>query len=247
MRTANATNTLILGSHQALYIGELPGTGWHRHACPVLLLGLSGRFTVHLPHGRSHSCHSALIDTGTEHVFDPCGERVALMYFEPDSTEARRLRGHFSMQGPVIWDPAIKPGSRCSYDRYLDTFDLQSLLRDRRADIAPLDERVVRSLQHLRSVHEAPLARNGMAAEAQLSASRFNHLFRAETGVSFRSYRVWSQVRSAMMGLGPDLNLTHAALHGAFTDSSHFSRMFRQTFGMTPSSVLKPLKEVRLI
>jgi len=66
-------------------------------------------------------------------------------------------------------------------------------------------------------------------------------------GVSFRSYRVWSQVRAAMAGLATQARLTDAALHGAFSDSAHFSRTFRQTFGMTPSSVLKPLREVTLV
>ena len=50
-----------------------------------------------------------------------------------------------------------------------------------------------------------------------------------------------------MAGLATSPRLTDAALHGAFSDSAHFSRMFRQTFGMTPSSVLKPLKEVVLV
>lgn len=40
---------------------------------------------------------------------------------------------------------------------------------------------------------------------------------------------------------------TDAALHGEFVDSAHFSRMFLQTFGMTPSSVLRPLKPVTLL
>ena len=76
---------------------------------------------------------------------------------------------------------------------------------------------------------------------------RFNHLFRAEMGASLRSYRVWSQVRLAMAGLAVSPRLTDAALHGDFADSAHFSRMFRQTFGMTPSSVLKLLKQVTLL
>ena len=91
------------------------------------------------------------------------------------------------------------------------------------------------------------LARSGLASGVQLSASRFNHLFRAEMGVSLRSYRVWSQVRTAMAGLATQTRLTDAALHGAFSDSAHFSRTFRQTFGMTPSSVLKPLRKVTLV
>ena len=51
----------------------------------------------------------------------------------------------------------------------------------------------------------------------------------------------------AIAGLAISPRLTDAALHGAFSDSAHFSRVFRQTFGMTPSSVLKPLKEVTLL
>lgn len=66
-------------------------------------------------------------------------------------------------------------------------------------------------------------------------------------GVSLRTYRVWSQVRLAMAGLAFSPRLTDAALHGEFSDSAHFSRMFRQTFGMTPSSVLKPLKNVTVL
>lgn len=240
-------NTLTLGANRALYIGELPATGWHRHASPALLIGLSGRFEVRLQDGRIESCGSALIDTGVEHVFDPCGEHVALMYFEPDSIEACRLRQHFRRDGQIIFDPAVRPGLRSSFDSYLRNFDLQALLRMPCPDAAPLDQRVARSIQFVRMAHGRAAGRTSIASAMHLSASHFNHLFRAETGVSFRSYRIWSQVRAAMASLGPQLNLTDAALSGAFVDSSHFSRTFRQTFGMTPSSVLKPLKQVTLL
>lgn len=253
---ATPTNTLTLGSNRALYQGELPATGWHRHASPVLLMGLSGRFALHLPpngvSGRSgvQTCHSALVDTGVEHVFDPCGERVVTMYLEPDSPEARSLRPHFAAQGGVIFDPAVPVQTRSSMDAYLRSFDLPSLLLLDCPAVAPLDSRVARSLLVLRQPGDpngSAMGRDAAAAAAHLSASRFNHLFRAEMDVSFRSYRVWSQVRAAMVALGSNPTLTRAALDAGFVDSSHFSRMFRQTFGMTPSSVLKPLKEIARI
>ena len=243
----SGTNSLTIGTDRALYIGELPATGWHRHASAVLLIGLSGRFAVHLPGGVVNSCHSALIDAGIDHVFDPRGERVALMYLEPDSPEARRLRGHFRENGPVIWDPAIRPVSRSSFGNYLSAFDLPSLLCHPCPEPAFLDPRVENGLRYLRLSRGGPPDRQDTASAVQLSASRFNHLFRIETGVSFRSYRIWSQIRRAMFALAPRINLTEAALHGDFTDSSHFSRTFRKTFGMTPSSVLKPLKELTVI
>ena len=242
-----ANNTLSLGFDRALYVGDLPATGWHCHAAPVLLLGLSGRFALHLSPDAVETCHSALVDAGVQHLLDPRGEHVALMYLEPDSREARGLRHQFGQRGPVILDVAVPVGARSTMDAYLRHFDLASLLRLPCVPPAPIDARVLHSLQALRTPGDQRLLRAGLAAAVQLSASRFNHLFRAEMGVSLRSYRVWSQVRLAMAGLASSPRLTDAALHGAFTDSAHFSRMFRQTFGMTPSSVLKPLKEVVLV
>jgi len=142
-----ATNTLTLGTDRALYVGELPATGWHRHAAPVLLLGLSGRFAVHPAPGRVETCHSALIDMGVWHLFDPCGERVALVYLEPDSAEARSLRPWLGQQGGVVFDPAARTRTRGCTEARLRSFDLPTLLGQRFEAAAELDARVLRSLQ----------------------------------------------------------------------------------------------------
>ena len=243
-----ARNALTLGSDRALYVGEIPATGWHRHASPVLLMGLSGRFAVHWGARRTETCHSALVDAGVEHLFDPRGEAVALVYLEPDSREARGLRGLLLQEGGVVLDVTTPVRTRSAVESYLRHFDLPALLRcPLEHDLAPMDPRVLQSLRVLRTPMAGRPARDVLASGVQLSASRFNHLFRAEMGVSLRTYRVWSQVRLAMAGLALSPRLTDAALHGEFSDSAHFSRMFRQTFGMTPSSVLKPLKNVTVL
>lgn len=241
-------NQLTIAADRALYAGALPATGWHRHAAVALLVGLSGRFAVHLPAGRVETCRSALVDIGVEHVFDPCGEEVALVYLEPDAPEVRGLRTQMAAQGGVVFDVAAPVAARSATECRLEAFDIAALLGRPRIDEAhALDPRVAHSLRLLRRVGDRPIERGQAAGQLQLSESRFNHLFREQTGVSFRSYRVWSQVRAAMTGLGPGLNLTDAALQGAFADSSHFSRTFRSTFGMTPSSVLKAVDRVVLL
>jgi AraC-like DNA-binding protein len=241
------SNSLILGSDRSLYRGEFPATGWHSHAAPVLLIGLSGRFVLRLGQGRTESCHSAWIDSGVAHVFDSFGEQVATMYLEPDAVDTRRWRAHFANHGGIVLDPCIPVQGRSSMDAYLRNFDLDALLPFDSADVAPMDARVAYSVNALRRPGMAPPGRGALAQATGLSESRFNHLFRAEMGVSFRSYRVWSQVRGALGALGADSRLTQAALEGGFVDSSHFSHMFRKTFGMTPSSVLKPLRDVTLV
>ena len=241
-------NALTMGADRSVYVGEVPASGWHCHAAPVLLLGLSGRFALHLELGRPQHCHSALVDAGVWHLFDPCGERVALVYLEPDAPEARAMRPLLGPEGGVMLDVARPVASRSTTESALRSFDLPRLLRCKVPDaVAPLDARVARSLQALRQPQAARMGRSDLAAGVHLSASRFNHLFRDEMGVSLRSYRVWSQVRLAMAGLALSPRLTDAALHGDFADSAHFSRMFRQTFGMTPSSITRPLRSVTLL
>jgi len=237
-------NSLTIAADRSLYLGVLPATGWHAHAAPVLLVGLSGPFALHLGPDRMETCHSALVDQGQWHLFDPRGEQVALVYLEPDAPEALALRRLLRQEGGVVYEP-VRRSPTCHVDQArLRRFDLAALLHGRLEEPAPLDPRVAHSLRLLRHGGEAPWRRDAAACSVGLSASRFNHLFAQEVGVSFRSYRLWAQVRRAMTGLGPRINLTEAALEGAFSDSSHFSRIFRQTFGMTPSSVLKPLRDV---
>jgi AraC-like DNA-binding protein len=245
-----AGSALLLGADRALYQGELPTTSWHRHASPVLLLGLSGRFALQWRHGpevQQHSCHSALVAAGVDHVLDPAGESVAAIYLEPDSAEARSLRGHFNAQGEVMFDVAHPVRTRAHTDTRLSSFDLPALLTLACPPATLVDARVARSLQRLRHPATAAWRRTALAASVHLSASRFNHLFSSEMGVSFRSYRVWSQVRAAVAALGSNPTLTRAALDAGFADSAHFSRMFRQALGLTPSSVLRPLRKVTLL
>lgn len=236
----NSGNRLTIAKDRALYIGELAATGLHRHAAVALLVGLSGRFAVHLVGGRLEHCRSALVDIGVDHVFDPRGEQVALIYLEPDAPEVCGWRPLLAREGGVLFDVALPVGARSAAEGRFRAFDLPQLLRLPIDTASPfLDPRVARSLQALRRVGDRPWARPELAQAAGLSPSRFNHLFREEAGVSFRSYRIWCQVRAAMSGIGPVKSLTDAALQGAFADSSHFSRTFRATFGMTPSSVLE--------
>jgi AraC-like DNA-binding protein len=237
-------NSLTLGVDRALYIGSLPISDWHAQAAPVLLVGLSGRFALHFPDGAVETCWSALLDAGQEHVFDSLGETVATVYLEPDSAEVRSLRFHFARTGGVVLDPVKRLSALNDVEHHLRTFDLPALLPWRIAPGEPVDRRLAQVLRRMREPENGGLDRNRASHLAGLSTSRFNHLFSEQMGVSFRSYRVWSQVRSAVAALVTQPTLTHAAHHGGFVDSSHFSHAFRKSFGNAPSRILNGLQSV---
>ena len=83
-----------------------------------------------------------------------------------------------------------------------------------------------------------------LAEQAGLSASRFLHLFKSETGVPLRRYRIWNRMGAAVRACGEGSSLTEAAHAAGFASSAQFSSAFRDMFGMMPSDLLKALQPV---
>ena len=74
-----------------------------------------------------------------------------------------------------------------------------------------LDPRVARSIVQIGKFSGEPVTAASCAAEAGLSSSRFLHLFKEETGISFRSFRAWKRARHLLHFANQDINLAHLA------------------------------------
>ncbi len=91
--------------------------------------------------------------------------------------------------------------------------------------------------ESLREHPDKPHALDQVARKANLSPSRFLHLFKAATGVPFRRYRMWVRMGAAVRSMTAGRSLTEAALAAGFASSSHFSTAFREMFGLSPSQL----------
>ena len=60
------------------------------------------------------------------------------------------------------------------------------------------------------------------AAEAGLSPSRFLHLFKEQTGISFRAFRAWKRARHLLHFANQDINLAHLAQDIGYPDFDPF-------------------------
>ncbi|OGA80897.1 MAG: hypothetical protein A2711_07020 [Burkholderiales bacterium RIFCSPHIGHO2_01_FULL_63_240] len=76
------------------------------------------------------------------------------------------------------------------------------------------------------------------AAHCGLSASRFMHLFKAEVGVGWRSFRAWKRARGLLNCVHSGENLTQLALTLGYPDATHFSHAIRQVTGLRPSDII---------
>ncbi len=246
---AAADAMLCVGGGKTLYIGSLEYVDWHLHGAPVFIAGVTGNFRLRGPGGDWVSCRAAVIPAGVRHALDLGGDPLAVFYPEPNVAD------RFSLSGlGRSWDThdRMLVGQRAEVGMFRELYEhraslefagkaLDDLVDHVRARHAPrsLDPRLKRVVEQLDQAPDDLTAAGDLARSQGLSTSRFMHLFSHEIGVPFRRYRIWNRLRAAMRIALTGRSLTEAAIGAGFTDSAHFARLFRETFGVTPSYVFR--------
>jgi AraC-like DNA-binding protein len=109
-----------------------------------------------------------------------------------------------------------------------------------------LDPRVVRSIAQIGKFCGEPVTAASCATEAGLSPSRFLHLFKEETGISFRSFRAWKRARHLLHFANQDINLAHLAQDIGYPDSTHFSHSIRRFYGLKPRAIFSGSRDLAI-
>jgi AraC-like DNA-binding protein len=109
-----------------------------------------------------------------------------------------------------------------------------------------LDPRVARAIAQIGRFSGEPVTAASCAAEAGLSPSRFLHLFKEETGISFRSFRAWKRARHLLHFANQDINLAHLAQDIGYPDSTHFSHSIRRFYGLKPRAIFSGSRDLAI-
>lgn len=130
--------------------------------------------------------------------------------------------------------------------RYARTADFDRAFFGAPLGASALDRRIAAVLERIRLDPDQPHAAKECAAAIHVSVSRFLHLFKAEVGVPFRSYRTWQRARSVLYYVTRTANLASIALDMGYPDSTHFSHSVRQVYGLTPKSIFAGCRRLEL-
>jgi AraC-like DNA-binding protein len=68
------------------------------------------------------------------------------------------------------------------------------------------------------------------------------HLFKSAAGVPLRRYVLWARIAAVVRAAIAGESLTQAALGAGFSSSAHFSAVFREMFGLSPSQLLRQVR-----
>ena len=98
-----------------------------------------------------------------------------------------------------------------------------------------LDPRVKNAIDLICDEPDYNFSQEYLAEMADLSPSRFLHLFKQHIDMPYRRFRTWKRLFLALDSLSATDNMTVAALDAGFT----FSHSFRDTFGINPAYVFR--------
>jgi AraC-like DNA-binding protein len=109
-----------------------------------------------------------------------------------------------------------------------------------------IDARIKRAATKLSDFSGARMTAADCAAAANLSPSRFLHLFKEQTGVSFRAFRAWKRARHLLHFVNEDINLAHLAQDIGYPDSTHFSHSIRRFYGLQPRAIFEGSRDLAI-
>lgn len=222
-----------------LYIGPTYDPRAHRHYALQNVAALDGELEVDLPPSSPFRCEAVRIPAQSMHRV-LCDGPVVMLLVESDGVTGSGLREAHRRVIPeelrqACRTLASRPTARGVLeirDALLSAFDLS--LRGTATD---RDPRIGELIRRIGSLEEPDLAE--VAAAVGLSADRCRHVFRESMGLPFSRYKLWRRVLEGAQQCMEGASGTASALASGFADSAHFSRTFRRTFGLAPSTVFR--------
>ena len=242
---------LFLWPGRAAYLGHAADTTVHAHHAVQLCVAIDGSFRLRGgPRSRWRLRSAALIPADREHQLDGRGALLALIYLDPEVDIGRQLATVCSASSFTLREDQVPQQTRdqltslarsdCGPEEAGLAIDAAiSRILPEYVPCGSLDPRVARLVEHLAPQSGTPMPAADAAAFVGLSSHRFQHLFRASTGIPFRRYLLWLRLVAAVDHVASGGSLTNAAHAAGFSDSAHLSRTFRRMFGLSPSALAR--------
>lgn len=244
-----------LSSERVLYAGLLGQPSQRTLGAITLYAALAAPVRISIDGGPWQSSNLALVQPYVPHRVACDGRLICDLLIEPETVDMPRLPSFLRQSSGPLNDAEVLARVRAAHARLCRTrearepaaFDFDEQLFGSPLPARPVDARIATVLAELKRDPAQPLTAQDCADAAQLSFSRFLHLFKQETGVPFRVLRGWKRARSLLQYVGGEANLLQVALAAGYPDSTHFSHSIRQVYGLQPRQIFAGSRRLALL
>lgn len=251
-------STIYIWDSRVLHISRYPDIAEHRLGAAAFVVALEGTFSILESETDTwRECRTALVPPGVVHENRYGGINSAVLHIEPESIDYMNLsgsmpNGDWQIMYDHIDEDRMIDLMRTMHEQSLSTEEGHKIMQQVVYGVGydypteeKIDPRIRKVLEMIKAEPSASYSMEVLAEVVNLSPTRFIHLFKEQTGVPIRRFRQWVRMKTVITYVAHGKSLTEAALDAGFTDSAHFSRAFKNMFGITPSSVFNRSQTTR--
>lgn len=237
-------NQIYIDKDFGWFIGSFDNNQKHKHYAIQLSIPLENKIIINTPKTTIESDKPIIISSNVEHqIISDSGHFLLLI--NPASTI-----GHFwnHLAEKEIQELNISPATELknvlvkANQKQISVMEMNSIINkyDCFCSLAihKGDHRINKALTYLFDHFHRSVPIQEIANHCHLSPSRFIHLFKEQTGITYRRAQLWNKLIKCISHIGA-MSLTELAYQSGFSDGAHFSRTFKENFGFSPREFIK--------
>jgi len=248
---------LYLWKHRTLYIGPILESICLSSGAAFIAVSLGGTIEFSPKELEpTATCRSILVPPGTEIKCDFGAAPVALCLLDVLCNDYTSL---LPLMQNTVQNISYGIKKEQSYiERFTEYFQkelppeeiyqhLEKLLSRQIVSVQHhIDPRIENVIELIQENIDDNLSIESLAKKVELSVPRLTQLFRIQTGLAIRRYRLWHRLFRSLADLTVNSSLTNSAIKAGFSDASHFNRTFKSMFGMTPTNLLMQSNGIKI-
>jgi AraC-like DNA-binding protein len=250
---SDSGHLMLITPERVFYAGLL---GRPRERCPGALhvyVSIQGGLRMTTGDGHENCGELFAVRPNVRHTITSDFRSAICFVIEPESVAA----GAFDALAERLSGPSgrlVACRIRAAYDRLrelqhrdgITSAELDVMCFGEALAARALDPRVAKSIAQIDTFCGEPVTAASCAATAGLSSSRFLHLFKQQTGISFRAFRAWKRARHLLHYANQNINLAHLAQDIGYPDSTHFSHSIRRFYGLKPRAIFSGSRDLAI-
>jgi AraC-like DNA-binding protein len=228
-----------------LFLGKLPDLAFHSTVTSATVVGLDKDIKKRVKGSSEWMSARCFVFDGTLSHETLLSGTVGILFADPGSEIGAILAaeagpGHLAENPP--WAPELILTCHEILDtepKYYPEILSRSFPFNRLSPAKKIqdNDRLIYILRKLIENPEETINVDELALGIGMSSSWLQHEFKNVVGLPLRAFRKWFRIKSAVIALKQGASLTEAALVAGFYDQAHFTNVFREVFGISPSTI----------
>lgn len=234
---------IYLSSYHALIESGYDDPKPHIHQAAHIIVALEKEIICKAD-GEEYSCRGIVIPSNVMHTIVSNGTPVIVFLLEETTITAEQIKETrvieetiavriAELYGKLVREAEDKTsGCRAFYAKVMEYLKIEM------PGLKILDERILEAILYVHEHAGESISIKQIAGMQCMSESRFSHLFKEQTGISFAGFLIMARIEKTYEGILMGKNVTAASVDAGFYSPAHFASINKKMFGITASALV---------